>query len=71
MGLDELLSEDGVHPKSIKAANDKLKNEDVCPSCGSSDIEDGITFDNCKNDDCDVIMFNRPEYELDLYKIWG
>lgn len=70
MGLDELLSDDDVHPKSVKATNEKLHNEDMCPSCGSTDTRDGPTFNYCDNDDCDVFSFKHPTYKVELDKIW-
>jgi len=70
MGLDELLADDDVHPKSVKATNEKLRNEDMCPGCGSKNTEDGVTFNYCKNGDCSVFAFRHPEYNTDLEEIW-
>lgn len=71
MGLDELLSDDKeTHPKSVKATNEKLRDEDVCPSCGGNNVREGVTFDYCENNDCETFAFKHPQYEVDLDKLW-
>ena len=72
MGLEKLISggETGVHPKSIKATHEKLRDEELCPVCGTENTEKGHTFNKCKNDDCDTFSYRHPEYEVNLEKIW-
>lgn len=74
MGVEELLNDDNtdetVHPKSVKATNPKLRDGNVCPSCGSDNTEEGITFDRCKNSKCDTIMYRHNNFEVDLEKVW-
>jgi len=59
-----------VHPKSVKATNKKLRDKELCPSCGSDNTEEGQTFDYCKNDDCDTFAYRHPNYEVGLEKTW-
>lgn len=73
MSLDDLISDDDggdVHPKSVKATNEKLRKDKMCPSCGSANTKEGITFDYCRNKDCNKHAFSHPQYEVDLDKKW-
>lgn len=72
MGVKDLISGGGekVHPKSIKATNEKLRREELCPDCGSENTEEGQIFRKCKNKDCETLSYRHPTYSVDLDKVW-
>lgn len=76
MGLKDLVDETKSSEGSglsqfygVKANKEKLRNPELCPSCGSDDTEKVHYYRRCNNDDgCDVLTYIPTRHSIDRDK---
>lgn len=77
MGLSDLVEEEKRKNNSsktglfgIKPENRKLRNQELCPGCGSDDTEEVSYYWRCNEDreNCNVTTYIPTEYSIDKEK---